>query len=70
MRAFWTGEPVGCTLPLESGRRGSSLLRSRCKEGTQPALKAGLETAGLNTRFVAPTLRGELTVVANRMVSL
>ena len=70
MRAFWTGEPVGCPLQLESGGKGSSLVRSRCKEGTQPVVKAGLETAGLNTRFVAPTLRGELTVVANRMVSL
>ena len=68
MRAFWTGEPVGCTLPLESGRRGSSLLRARCKEGTQPALKAGLETAGLNSLRLR--FEGELTVVANRMVSL
>jgi hypothetical protein len=70
MKAFWTGEYVGSALPLESCRKGRSRLRSRYEEGTQPALKAGLETTGLNTRFVAPTLRGELTVVANRMVSL
>jgi hypothetical protein len=66
MRTFWTGEPVGCPLQLESGGKGSSLVRSRCKEGTQPVVKAGLETAGVNTRLIAPRLRGELTVAASR----
>ena len=45
MRAFWTGEPVGCALPLESGRKGRLLRPFATETRSDPVVEAGLEIA-------------------------
>lgn len=41
MRAFWTGEPVGCALPLESGRKGRLLRPFATETRSDPVVESG-----------------------------
>ena len=40
MRAFWTGEPVGCALPLESGRKGRLLRPFATETRSDPVVES------------------------------